>query len=181
MAEYRNGLNYRGQMAVEKKDVNSDVQTGRAVFVDEDKYEKDADYKAKVDKCIEQGFHRVSGDGSGGSSGGRGTEPLIVSFDHKETDGGVKYIFDKTWQDVRDAINSNRAAYIKPYFVDEDEIGLAESAMCPVLTTINGVGQLRFTVFSIYSGVVNNGVVAPLYLYADGANGYLYNETGSVE
>lgn len=87
MAEYRNGLNYRGQMAVEKKDVNSDVQTGRAVFVDEDKYEKDADYKAKVDKCIEQGFHRVSVDGSsGGEGGGVGTEPLIahLTYDANE-------------------------------------------------------------------------------------------------
>ena len=49
-----------------------EVHTGRAVFVDEDLYEKDASYKAKVDKCIEEGFHRVVEGESGGSgeSGG---------------------------------------------------------------------------------------------------------------
>lgn len=60
MAEYTNGTNAFGNMAVTKQDRASDVQTGRAVFVDEDKYANDAKYKAKVDKCLAEGFHRVT-------------------------------------------------------------------------------------------------------------------------
>lgn len=94
MAEYKNGFDYRGSMPVERQDSAPDVQTGRAVFVDEDLYEKDAGYKAKVDKCVEEGFHRISGDGSEG--GGGGSQPLLVGFSAPGT-------LNKTWQEIFDA------------------------------------------------------------------------------
>lgn len=68
MAEYKNGVNFRGNMSVEKNNVNPDVQTGRAIFVDDDKYEEDPEYKLKVDKCLSEGFHRVGSSEGGGSS-----------------------------------------------------------------------------------------------------------------
>ncbi len=51
-----------------------EVHTGRAVFVDEELYNSDASYKAKVDKCIEEGFHKVV-EGESGGSGGSGGDP----------------------------------------------------------------------------------------------------------
>lgn len=81
MAEYKNGFNYRGNMSVDKEDYSPDVKTGRAVFVDEDKYTNDTAYKAKVDKCVEQGFHRIS-DAEASQSGG--TEPLIIRTTEEE-------------------------------------------------------------------------------------------------
>ena len=77
MAEYKNGFNFRGNMSVDKEDYAPDVQTGRAVFVDEDKYTNDASYKAKVDKCVEEGFHRIS-EGDTPSGGGGGTSEVAV-------------------------------------------------------------------------------------------------------
>ena len=65
-----------------------EVHTGRAVFVDEDLYEKDASYKAKVDKCIEEGFHRVVEGESGGSGGDPGyscTEGWVTLTDESVT------------------------------------------------------------------------------------------------
>ena len=59
MAEYKNGVNAFGNMSVSKEDRSAEVETGRAVFVDEDKYANDPDYKLKVDKCLAEGFHRV--------------------------------------------------------------------------------------------------------------------------
>ena len=67
MAEYKNGVNAFGNMSVSKEDRSAEVETGRAVFVDEDKYANDPDYKLKVDKCLAEGFHRVGGGGGGSS------------------------------------------------------------------------------------------------------------------
>ena len=69
MAEYKNGVNYRGNMPVEKDDVNPDVQTGRIVFVDEHRYTSDSTYKARVDKYIREGFYKVSKGSSSGDGG----------------------------------------------------------------------------------------------------------------
>ena len=68
MSEYKNGVNYRGNMSVEVKDRNPEVHTGRAVFIDDELYEKDSVYKARVDKCLEEGFHPVKDSGGGGGS-----------------------------------------------------------------------------------------------------------------
>ena len=68
-----------------------EVHTGRAVFVDEELYEKDASYKAKVDKCVEEGFHRVvegESGGSGESGGDKGyscTEECVTLTDESVT------------------------------------------------------------------------------------------------
>lgn len=67
MSEYKNGLNSMGNMSVGKDDISHDPVTGRAVFIDDDRYAADTAYKAKVDDLIKQGFHRVS-EGSGGGS-----------------------------------------------------------------------------------------------------------------
>lgn len=68
MSEYKNGVNAFGNMSVDKSDYANEVHTGRAVFVDEDKYANDAKYKAKVDQCLAEGFHKVVSSEGGGSS-----------------------------------------------------------------------------------------------------------------
>lgn len=68
MSEYKNGLNSMGSMSVGKDDISHDPVTGRAVFIDDARYDADSAYKAKVDDLIKQGFHKVS-EGSGGSEG----------------------------------------------------------------------------------------------------------------
>lgn len=68
MSEYKNGVNAFGNMSVDKADYANEVHTGRAVFVDEDKYANDAKYKAKVDQCLAEGFHKVVSSEGGGSS-----------------------------------------------------------------------------------------------------------------
>lgn len=100
MAEYKNGVSALGNVSVTKDDTAAEVRTGRVVFVDEDKYENDAAYKAKVDKCVEEGFHRVSEDGSssGGGSGSGGGTPLIVKASE-----GTEGTLDHTWQEIVDA------------------------------------------------------------------------------
>lgn len=79
MAEYKNGVNAFGNMSVSKEDRSAEVETGRAVFVDEDKYTNDPDYKLKVDKCLAEGFHRVGESGGGSSDFSTAT----VTFDNQ--------------------------------------------------------------------------------------------------
>ncbi len=51
--------------------------------------------------------------GSGGSGGG-GTEPLIIRYDRTEVSGSNTYMhyFDKTWQEVADALTNFAPVYI---------------------------------------------------------------------
>ena len=57
--EYKNGVNAMGNMSVASDRVSPDVQTGRYVMVDTALYAADDEYKAKVDKCIAEGFVRI--------------------------------------------------------------------------------------------------------------------------
>ena len=57
--EYKNGVNAYGNMSVSTDRVSPDVQTGRYVLVDTALYESDEGYKAKVDKCIAEGFVQI--------------------------------------------------------------------------------------------------------------------------
>ncbi len=112
MAEYKNGFNYRGNMSVETEDYTPDVQTGRAVFVDEDKYTNDASYKAKVDKCVAEGFHWIS-EGDTPSGGGVGTA-LIIREERTELTEDVPTIYyDKTYQEVKDAYDAGLPIYLE--------------------------------------------------------------------
>ena len=77
MSEYKNGLNSMGNMSVGKDDISHDPVTGRAVFIDDDRYDADSAYKAKVDGLIKQGFHKVS-EGSGGGSSDFSTATVTV-------------------------------------------------------------------------------------------------------
>jgi hypothetical protein len=82
-------------------EINRDIQTGRAVYADKDKYENDEAYKASIDKYVREGFHLIFGtpdqpsEGGGSSGGGGGAEPLILT----DTNGTL----DKTWQEIYDA------------------------------------------------------------------------------
>ena len=82
MAEYKNGVNVFGNVSVSKEDISAEVQTGRVVIVDQDRYESDSAYKAKVDKCVEEGFMRSDSAGSSGgsSSGGGGVALPAVKY-----------------------------------------------------------------------------------------------------
>lgn len=77
MSEYKNGLNSMGNMSVGKDDISHDPVTGRAVFIDDARYDADSAYKAKVDGLIKQGFHKVS-EGSGGGSGDFSTAQVTL-------------------------------------------------------------------------------------------------------
>ena len=79
-------------MSISRNDVNSDIHTGRVVFVDSDMYENNEDYKAKIDKYVEEGFFRSDEFGSGG---GGSASPLAVNISNDT--------LDKTWQDIYDA------------------------------------------------------------------------------
>lgn len=53
---------------------------------------------------------------------GGGTEPLIVSFDHKEEDQQRRTLFyDKTWQEIADALTANRPVYAKYGILNEGD------------------------------------------------------------
>lgn len=58
--EYKNGVNAMGNMSVSADRVSPDVQTGRYVLVDTALYEADEGYKAKVDKCLAEGFVQIT-------------------------------------------------------------------------------------------------------------------------
>lgn len=79
------------------------VKTGRAVFVDSEKYESDTAYKARVDKYVAEGFYMVTDgsvpEGSGGGGSNIGLLEVNASYD-VETDA---YTLDKTWQEISDA------------------------------------------------------------------------------
>lgn len=58
MAEYKNGFNAFGGIPVDSSRLSSDVQTGRAVYVNEDEYSDEPDYKNRVDQTVNEGYHR---------------------------------------------------------------------------------------------------------------------------
>lgn len=65
------------------KETKKDIQTGRAVYADKDKYENDSAYKADIDKYVREGFHLIFGTpdnpSEGGSSGGGGVTQDIAA------------------------------------------------------------------------------------------------------
>ena len=73
--------------------LSPDVQTGRNVYANQDLYENDADYKAKIDKHVAEGFMLVygtpddptvpttdSGSGGGGSDFSTAEVTLICTY-----------------------------------------------------------------------------------------------------
>ena len=116
MAEYKNGVNFRGNMSVEADDISPEVKTGRVVFVDEDLYESNEEYKAKVDKCVEEGFMRSDEAGSGGSSGG-GAVLIVNAVDHPDES---RVYLDRTWNEIKSAMLNGSVIYV--YNVNEPEI-----------------------------------------------------------
>lgn len=58
MAEYKNGFNAFGGIPVDSSRRSSDLQTGRAVYVNEDEYSDEPDYKNRVDQTVNEGYHR---------------------------------------------------------------------------------------------------------------------------
>ena len=161
MAEYKNGFNYRGNMSVEKEDYAPDVQTGRAVFVDEDKYTNDASYKAKVDKCVAEGFHWIS-EGDTPSGGGVGTA-LIIREDHVEQSGDVTTIYyDKTYEEVYDAYDAGLPIYLQQ--------GNATLERLPLISvTDGGLYSVKFFDFK---------TMGPITMAMRLPGGYLYREEG---
>lgn len=105
---------------------------------------------------IEQGI--ASGDGGG----------LIVSFDHFD-DATSKEYYDRTWQEVYDAILAGKAVYIDWH----DSVTLVGSNV-----NISNVAQMynygnSFMVYASYYDDLNSTMDSEV-LYADSANGYLY-------
>lgn len=70
--------------------------------------------------CFEKAVNSVVGGGSGGGSG-VGTGPLIVRYDHREVDGNIfTHYFDKTWQEVADALTNFTPVYIHGFLVEQE-------------------------------------------------------------
>jgi len=69
----------------------------------------------------------------GVASAGGGAEPLIVSFDHTETIEGNTYDFyDKTWQEITNALDSGRLVALKYHSLVTDVHELV-----PIIRTFN--------------------------------------------
>lgn len=89
------------------------VKTGRAVFVDSEKYESDTAYKARVDKYVAEGFYMVTdGSVSEGSSGGNTASAgaLLVEVTINPEDD-VHARADKTFGEIKEAIFAGRPVY----------------------------------------------------------------------
>lgn len=82
-----------------------------------------------------------------------GGTPLVVKFDHEETD---KYIFDKTWQQVSDAYDA----------------GL------PIYLVKAGGHRLYLSLVNEFQAIfndINSTTADPTELASDSPDGYLYS------
>ena len=143
MAEYKNGVNFRGNMSVEADDISPDIKTGRIVFVDDDLYESDTAYKAKVDKCVEEGFVKSSDVGSGG--GGGGSEHLVATYN------STTHVLDKTYGEIAQAIENGGIGSVT--------IKMKDTEYCTILTFNFADDTLG------YSMVVGDG----MYMFQEGS------------
>ena len=71
MAVVKNNVGFRDNNPITRDNSDIDIRTGRAVYVDSEKYENNSEYKARVDQYILEGFHVIL-DGESGESGGSG-------------------------------------------------------------------------------------------------------------
>lgn len=99
MAEYKNGFSALGNVPISPDRRSSDLQTGRAVYVDEADYSADAKYKDKVDTVEYEGYHREApivvpekGSSEGGGSGSSDfstAQVTVVNNTTAEAAGGL--------------------------------------------------------------------------------------------
>lgn len=165
MAEYKNGVNSFGVMSVEKEDTSSDIQTGRAVYVDDDKYSKDSKYRKRVDQYVAEGFHRIGDSGTPVSGGG----VFPIKFDHNEAGEGTtsyKY-YDHTWREVRDALMNG--SY--PIVIEESDGGMD---VFPLIA-LNPDPEGSYPYYATFSNYTS---ASEFHLYANSADGYLFAIVG---
>lgn len=82
---------------------------------------------------IEEGIENAS---SGGDA-------LFVKYDHSETEGSTTtYYFDKTWQEVHDALVAGRAVTANAILQDE-ETGITDGLMDYITAAIEDNGAYR--------------------------------------
>lgn len=93
-----------------------DIQTGRAVYVDSDRYESDEAYKARVDKYVAEGFHMITdgessdseSDGGGSSDGGSTASDVLMPIPITYITNGKYYTSEVSFEEARQAILDGR-------------------------------------------------------------------------
>lgn len=76
---------------------------------------------------MEQGIEDAS------QSGGGTSEPLIVSFDHMEqAHQSTTLFYDKTWQEIVDALTANRPVYAKYGILDGGSYEEDNASLVPI-------------------------------------------------
>lgn len=103
MAEYKNGFSALGNVPISPDRRSSDLQTGRAVYVDEADYSANAKYKDKVDTVEYEGYHReapIVVPEKGSSGGGSGssdfsTATLTVNGNFTQSDLFIAPVVEK--------------------------------------------------------------------------------------
>lgn len=178
MAEYKNGVNALGNISVIRENTAAEVHTGRAVFVDENLYSTDSEYKAKVDKCVEEGFHRISEDGS--SSGGTSSGVMVLRIVRKEVEGSAtKYYTDHLWAEVAEAMANGIPVYYIPN-TSMDIASIGNPALLPVVR-LDSNRDGDFVAYCLDVHYSNNTYdMSPICLYADAPDGYLYYQNRLV-
>lgn len=58
MAEYKNGFNAFGGMPVDSSRRSPELHTGRAVYINDDEYSDEPNYKNKADSIVREGYHK---------------------------------------------------------------------------------------------------------------------------
>ena len=101
----------------------------------------------------------------GSANSGGGTEPLIVSFDHMEQgQNGTEIYYDKTWQEISDALTANRHVYAKYGILngsyEEDNASLVSIYRAYAQTSVGGVDYFA-TAIDVNAVFNETGFYAP--------------------
>lgn len=147
MAEYKNGFSALGNVPISPDRRSSDLQTGRAVYVDEADYSADAKYKDKVDTVEYEGYHREapivvpekgSSEGGGGGSSDFSTATVTLV---NNTDDYVELYFPKFVVFASDPSGTYTFAGSSngdPHTTEEVTIALAEDGCVVLPSGISG-------------------------------------------
>lgn len=108
------------------------------------------------------------------SQSGGGTEPLIVRFDHDERveEGGeaiTLHVYDKTWQEVHDALASGTPCYVLIDNADFSVGGgnISGSMLSPIYTAPNDNNNY-LAVFGKFDSNLESNVMQPIDSTANG-------------
>ena len=105
----------------------------------------------------------------GSASSGGGTEPLVLR--HDRTEGNFDY-YDKTWQEVADALTQNRLVIYKAY---DSTLGDTVESSMGFVTTAGSDEDDQETYYYVYGGrYASRTDTSILALYADTNDGQLY-------